>query len=114
MAGFLRLVIQWQSTFSVNSLAHLLGKRPYTITQTARDSFLTALITFGEGYHNFHHRFQSDYRNGVRWWQFDPTKWWVWMLSKLGLTWDLKRVPAHVIERARQAVQAELTAPRGT
>lgn len=107
VAGFLRLVIQWHATFSVNSFAHYVGKRPYSRTSSARDSFFTALVTLGEGYHNFHHRFQSDYRNGVRWHHFDPTKWWVWTLSKVGVCWDLKRVPKEVIERARQAVLAE-------
>ncbi len=106
VAGFLRLVIQWHSTFSVNSVAHLIGKRPYSLKSSARDSFITALVTLGEGYHNFHHRFQFDYRNGVRWFHFDPTKWWLAALSKVGLTWDLKRVPKEAIERARQEVMA--------
>ena len=107
VAGFLRLVIQWHATFSVNSVAHYIGSRPYCLKGTARDSFITALITLGEGYHNFHHRFQSDYRNGVRWHHFDPTKWWVFALSKIGVCRDLKRVPKEAIERARQAVLAE-------
>jgi stearoyl-CoA desaturase (delta-9 desaturase) len=58
---------------------------------------LVALITFGEGYHNFHHEFQHDYRNGVKFWQFDPTKWTIWALSKFGLASDLRRVPAERI-----------------
>lgn len=107
IAGFLRLVIQWHATFSVNSFAHYVGSRPYCLKGTARDSFLTALITLGEGYHNFHHRFQSDYRNGVRWHHFDPTKWWVFVLSKVGVCRDLKRVPKETIQRAREAVLAE-------
>ena len=107
VAGFVRLVIQWHATFSVNSVAHYFGSRPYSLNGTARDSFITALITLGEGYHNFHHRFQSDYRNGVRWHHFDPTKWWVWTLSKVGVCRDLKRVPQHVIQKARDTVLAE-------
>ena len=108
VAGFLRLVIQWHSTFAVNSVAHYIGDRPYCLTNTARDSFITAVITLGEGYHSFHHRFQSDYRNGVRWYHLDPTKWWVWSLSKVGVCKDLKRVPTAAIQRARDAVEAEL------
>ena len=76
---FLRLVVQWHVTFSVNSFAHLFGRQTYSATSTARDSVLLALVTLGEGYHNFHHRFQADYRNGVRWRDFDPTKWWIWL-----------------------------------
>jgi stearoyl-CoA desaturase (delta-9 desaturase) len=56
-----------------------------------------ALFTFGEGYHNYHHEFQQDYRNGVKPWEWDPTKWLIWILSKLGLTSGLRRVPKEVI-----------------
>lgn len=104
VAGFLRLVVLWHATFSVNSFAHMVGYRPYCLKNSARDSFFTALITMGEGYHNFHHRFMSDYRNGVRWYHFDPTKWFVWTLSKIGVTSDLKRVPKRAIDRAREEV----------
>lgn len=89
--GFTRLTLQWHATFSVNSFAHLIGSRPYDPDSTARDSWIVALMTFGEGYHNYHHKFPTDYRNGVRWWQFDPTKWVVWSLSKIGITSDLRR-----------------------
>ncbi len=107
VAGFLRLAIQWHATFAVNSIAHMWGKRPFSTTTSARDSFLTAMITLGEGYHNFHHKFQADYRNGIRWYQLDPTKWFVWTLSKVGLTWDLRRTPKQAIVGALQAVRDE-------
>jgi len=105
IAGFLRLVVQWHATFSVNSLAHMFGKQPYDVKGTARDSWVTAIVTLGEGYHNFHHRFQADYRNGVRWFQLDPTKWFVWSMSKVGVTRGLRRVPRQAIDRAREAVR---------
>jgi stearoyl-CoA desaturase (delta-9 desaturase) len=105
VAGFLRLCLQWHATFSINSLTHMFGSRPYSTRISARDSFWVALLTFGEGYHNFHHRFQADYRNGVRWYHFDPTKWWIWTLARLGLAKDLRRVPPARIEAARRAVQ---------
>jgi len=100
-AGFLRLVIQWHFTFSINSFAHIIGTQPYSTRTTARDSWITALVSLGEGYHNYHHRFQGDYRNGVRWWQFDPTKWFLWTMSKVGLARDLRRMSPEAIERAR-------------
>jgi len=106
VAGFLRTVVQWHATFSVNSVAHLIGSQPYSTANSGRDSFITALITLGEGYHNFHHRFGSDYRNGVRWFHFDPTKWFVWTMSLVGMTWDLKRTPPGAIRRARESVLA--------
>ncbi len=98
--GFLRLVVQWHSTFTINSLAHIVGTQPYSTRNTSRDSGLIALVSWGEGYHNFHHRFQADYRNGVRWWQFDPTKWMLWTLQKVGVTFDLRRTPRETILKA--------------
>jgi stearoyl-CoA desaturase (delta-9 desaturase) len=103
-AGFLRLVLQWHATFSINSLAHMLGTQPYSTRCSARDSWITALVTFGEGYHNYHHRFPGDYRNGVRWYHFDPTKWCLYVASKLRLTWDLRRMSGAAIEAARAEV----------
>ncbi len=100
-AGFLRLVIAHHVTFFINSWAHRFGSQPFCDTHTARDSALLAYFTFGEGYHNYHHSFQFDYRNGVRWWQFDPTKWLIFGLSKMGLAHNLRRVHEDRIERAR-------------
>ena len=82
VAGFLRAAVMLQATFCVNSLAHLVGTRRYDARSSARDSVLTALVTFGEGYHSFHHRFPFDYRNGPRWWHYDPSKWLIWTLAR--------------------------------
>ena len=100
VAGFTRLMFQYHATFAVNSVAHYIGTRPYSDATSARDSFITAIITLGEGYHNFHHSFSLDYRNGVRWWQLDPTKWFVWTMSKVGVTRDLRRVSRERIQEA--------------
>jgi stearoyl-CoA desaturase (Delta-9 desaturase) len=102
VAGWLRLVVQWHATFSVNSFAHLIGTQPFGRTGSARDSWVVALLTMGEGYHNFHHRFQVDYRNGIRWYQFDPTKWWVYCAARIGLAHGLRRAPADRVEAARR------------
>jgi stearoyl-CoA desaturase (delta-9 desaturase) len=110
LPGLLRLVVSHHMTFFINSLAHFWGRRPYTIENTARDNDLLAFFTFGEGYHNYHHLFQWDYRNGVRWWQYDPTKWTIALTSWLGLAWDLKRVPEFQIRKAlveRQFARAQ-------
>ena len=108
VAGFLRLVFQWHVTFSINSLAHLIGARPFCSKSSARDNPVLALVTLGEGYHNYHHRFPVDYRNGVRWYHFDATKWFVWLLSRVGLTRELRRAPVDHIKRARREVVAVL------
>jgi len=93
IAGVLRVVVVQHSTFFINSLCHTIGQRPYSTKHSARDSIIMAFATFGEGYHNYHHEFQHDYRNGVKPWQWDPTKWTIWTLSKLGLASNLRRVP---------------------
>jgi len=97
IAGVARVVILQHCTFCINSLCHYLGTRPYSSKCSARDSWLMALVTFGEGYHNYHHEFQHDYRNGVKPWQFDPTKWIIWSLSRLGLAGKLRRVATEKI-----------------
>lgn len=97
IAGVLRTTLVQHMTFFINSLCHTIGGQPYSTRCTARDSWIMALFTFGEGYHNYHHEFQHDYRNGVKWWQWDPTKWTIWTLSKLGLVSNLRRVPEDKI-----------------
>ena len=100
LAGVLRLVVSHHLTFLINSLAHMWGSQPYSEVNTARDSACIALLTHGEGYHNFHHLFAHDYRNGVRAWQWDPSKWFIWLVSRVGLARNLKRVPWFKIQRA--------------
>jgi stearoyl-CoA desaturase (delta-9 desaturase) len=100
LAGVLRLVVSHHLTFFINSLAHIVGAQPYTDENTARDNAVVALLTFGEGYHNFHHMFAHDYRNAVRWWQWDPSKWFIFAMHSLGLATNLKRVPEFRIQRA--------------
>jgi len=104
LAGILRLVISHHVTFFINSLAHMWGSRPYTDENSARDNWFLAIVTYGEGYHNFHHLFQSDYRNGVRWWQYDINKWFIATCAWLGMAKNLKRTPDFKIQRARLAM----------
>jgi len=100
LGGFLRLVVSHHATFFINSLAHMWGAQPYTDENSARDNGAIALLTYGEGYHNFHHMFAHDYRNGLRWWQWDPSKWFISTMSIVGMARNLKRVPWFRIQRA--------------
>lgn len=108
LGGFLRLVVSHHCTFFINSLAHFWGSRPYTTENTARDNGILALFTWGEGYHNYHHLFQWDYRNGIRWYQWDPTKWLISLLTWVGLARALKRVPEFQIRQALVERQLQL------
>jgi len=91
-AWWARLLISHHTTWCINSLAHMWGSQNYSIEHTAVDNYLISLLTYGEGYHNYHHSFAHDYRNGIRWFHFDPGKWLIWTLYKLGLAKDVKRV----------------------
>ncbi len=106
VAGFLRGAVLLQATFCVNSLAHLLGRRRYDGRVSARDSLVTALVTFGEGYHSYHHRFPFDYRNGVHWWQYDPSKWLIWSLSRVHLVSRVRSASSETVTRAVAAASA--------
>ncbi|MDO6425921.1 fatty acid desaturase [Thalassotalea sp. 1_MG-2023] len=105
LIGFFRLVLSHHTTFFINSLAHIWGKQTYSEKNTARDNGLIALFTFGEGYHNFHHNFENDYRNGIRWWQFDPTKWLIKGCEYLNLTKKLRVSPEDKIIKARVSME---------
>ena len=106
-AGFSRLILVWHATFCINSIAHWKhwgSRQPYTRANSSQDSWPVSIVTFGEGYHNYHHAFPGDYRNGPYWYNFDPSKWVIFGLSKIGLAKNLNRVPREKIERARSAV----------
>ncbi|MDP7202916.1 MAG: fatty acid desaturase [Candidatus Poseidoniaceae archaeon] len=105
--GLVRLVLVHHGTFLINSGAHYWGSQPYSTKNTSRDSPLLSLFTFGEGYHNFHHTFQADYRNGHRWHQWDPSKWLIKSLSFIGMTSKLHKVPQWTIESARMKMSFE-------
>lgn len=96
---FGRLFLLHHSTWFINSLAHTWGDKPFSQEQSAVNNYIISFLTFGEGYHNYHHTFANDYRNGIRWYHFDPTKWAIWFFHKLGLTKSLKRVDPVLIEK---------------
>jgi stearoyl-CoA desaturase (delta-9 desaturase) len=112
-AGILRIFLVQQATFCVNSLAHWLGDQPFDDRNSPRAHVITALVTLGEGYHNFHHEFPSDYRNAIQWWQYDPTKWSTWAWKHMGLAYDLKEFRQNEIEKGRvQQLQKKLDQKR--
>jgi stearoyl-CoA desaturase (delta-9 desaturase) len=113
VGGALRIFVTQQSTFFVNSLCHYFGSQPYSKEITARDSFIVAILTHGEGYHNFHHKFQLDYRNGIRWYHWDPTKWTINFFKWIGLAKKLRTISAQEILKARLQVDALIIRKRG-
>lgn len=113
LAGYIFIgigrTLQQQATFCVNSLCHFIGKRNY-YKGTAGDIWWMAIFLLGENWHNFHHAFPSDYRNGPKWYHFDVHKWIIYGMSRLGLAWDLKkttqvRVDAKIAQTMRQSIK---------
>ena len=111
-AGLARVVFVHHGTFLINSAAHIWGTQPYSEDDSSRDSFWLAFLTFGEGYHNFHHAFQTDYRNGHKWYHVDPSKWWIKSFKLLGLNSNLKSTPKHTIEVAKVNMKFKKSAER--
>ncbi len=108
LVGVARTVIVHHCTFLINSLCHYMGNQPYSLKDSARDSGFVALLTYGEGYHNFHHQFQYDYRNGIKWYHWDPTKWLIAALALVGWAQRLRTAKEVHIFEARLEVQRAL------
>jgi stearoyl-CoA desaturase (Delta-9 desaturase) len=111
--GLVRVVYVHHGTFFINSLAHVAGSRPFSKKVSAGDSWWLAFFTNGEGYHNFHHVFANDYRNGRLWYQWDPTKWLINFFVFLGQASNLNRTPEAHILRAQLSVTVDDFTKRG-
>lgn len=102
--GFmLSTVITWHSTFTINSLTHLIGKRRYDTPDDSRNHWFLALLTMGEGWHNNHHHYKDCARQGFHWWQIDLTYGILRTLAWFGLVWDIQEPPRHVVDSSSQA-----------
>jgi len=97
LGGMFRLFMVLNSTFTINSLCHMFGSQPHGTGDSSRDSWLISLISFGEGYHNYHHTYARDFRNGPKWYNFDPSKWIIYTLSLFGLATNLRRLDRTVL-----------------
>ncbi|RDB26731.1 Acyl-CoA desaturase [Hypsizygus marmoreus] len=104
-SGALRLTVAHHSTFCINSIAHYLGSASYDDALSPRDHLLSAILTMGEGYHNFHHQFPMDYRNAYLWYQYDPTKWFIALCNQVGLASHLRVFPSNEIEKGALAMK---------
>lgn len=104
LAGIGRTFAVLNSTFCINSICHIWGRQPHSQADSSRDSWLVSLLTFGEGYHNYHHTYPSDYRNGPRWYNFDPSKWLIATLAFLGLAWSLRTAGAPAARHSKPSL----------
>lgn len=88
--SIIRIMVTLNCQFSVNSLAHCIGNRPYDPNIRPTQNHLVSVLTFGEGYHNYHHIFPKDYRANDNWGNWNPTTWFLLLMGKLGMAWDFK------------------------
>lgn len=103
---FVSTTALFHGTSCINSMAHLMGRKRFNTTDDSRNSFILAIITLGEGWHNNHHRYQSATRNGFYWWEIDPTYYMLKALSWTGFIWGLKSVPQSVLDEGLRAEHA--------
>jgi fatty-acid desaturase len=104
---FLRTVVLLHCTWLVNSATHSWGKRRFATRDLSTNSWWVALMTFGEGWHNNHHAHPTSAAHGLRWYEIDTNWYVIWLLKKLGLAWDVRRVNLAEIE------QGLVAAPNG-
>lgn len=95
---FVSTVVLWHGCFSINSIAHVFGRKRYATGDESRNNWLLALATTGEGWHNNHHHYQSSANQGFRWWEIDVTYYILRLMAAVGLVWDLRRPPREVVE----------------
>ena len=100
-------IVLYHSTFAVNSLAHVWGKRRYATCDDSSNNAFLAMITLGEGWHNNHHHYPASARQGFYWWEFDPTYYVLRLMATVGLVWDLRPLPAAFRESRRQDVRPD-------
>jgi len=98
-------VVLLHATVTINSFDHMYGSRRYNTPDTSRNNALLALITLGEGWHNNHHHYAVAARQGFFWWEIDMTYYLLVFMSWLGIVWDLRGVPKHVLHRNRMVAE---------
>ncbi len=104
LIGFMfSTVLVWHVTFTINSLSHLWGRRAYDTSDDSRNNWVLAILTLGEGWHNNHHHYMNSTRQGFHWWQIDITYYVLKLMSYVGLVWDIKEPPAHIVAGVKRS-----------
>jgi stearoyl-CoA desaturase (Delta-9 desaturase) len=111
---FVSTTLLYHGTFFINSLAHLIGTKRFETGDDSKNSFILAIVTLGEGWHNNHHRYPGSERQGFYWWEIDISHYILRMLSWVGLVWDLRSPPQRIYDEARQRKERlEAASPAG-
>ncbi len=102
--GLVRIFMVHHTTWSINSVCHIWGKRPYESRDHSRNNLVFGVLAFGEGWHNNHHAFPTSARHGLKWWQFDSSWLVIVTLKKLGLVWDVKLPTPERLEAKQRLI----------
>jgi stearoyl-CoA desaturase (delta-9 desaturase) len=108
---FISTVVTYHLTYLVNSLAHVVGSKPYPTKDDSRNNVWIALLTFGEGWHNNHHHYAASARQGFFWWEIDISYYLLVIMSWFGIIWDLKPVPKRVLDARRKKIPESPLSP---
>lgn len=100
---FGRVVLGWHTTWFVNSISHMWGKREFETRDDSTNNWIVALLTFGEGWHNNHHAYPTSARHGLKWYQFDMNWITIRVFKKLGWAWDIKVYEDKPVVELKQA-----------
>lgn len=113
-AGLVRIFLVHHVTWSVNSVCHVMGRRPFDTVDESRNNLLVSWLAMGEGSHNTHHAYPASAQQGLEWWELDLSYFIIWLMEKTGLAWDVKRIPAKSLaNRSRSLRTAKQAAPAG-
>ncbi len=104
-AGLISTVVLWHGTFTINSLAHVFGKRRFKTKDTSRNNLFLSLVTLGEGWHNNHHYYPGSARQGFYWWEIDIGYYSLRLLALFGIVWDINEVPQRVLDKGRRGLR---------
>ncbi|NOK63377.1 MAG: acyl-CoA desaturase [Chloroflexi bacterium AL-W] len=107
--GLVRIFLTHHITWSVNSICHIFGNRPYKTRDVSRNNWIVGLLAFGEGWHNNHHAFPRSAFHGLRWWQIDTSAYIIRALEATGLAWNVQRVkPEDQRKRSNLALEMDV------
>jgi stearoyl-CoA desaturase (delta-9 desaturase) len=105
--GLVRVFLVHHVTWSINSVCHLWGTRPFSSGDRSRNNFVFGVLAMGEGWHNNHHAFPASARHGLCWWQFDLSYLVIRVLALVGLAYNVRRPSARMIMRSMATVRCQ-------
>lgn len=108
---FVSTTLLWHGTFTINSLSHIVGRRRYETEDDSKNNWVLAILTMGEGWHNNHHYYMNSTNQGFFWWEVDLSYMILRALAAVGIVWDLRKPPKHILEARPKRASQSATRP---